>query len=187
MHPGGVEGLHLHHQVRLRDGPRLRVQFLAEDDDVGLRVEIDDARHRCHEHPAGAGGRVVHGAHGVRVVGQLAGRATGDQQVDDELDDLARGVVLTCRLVTHLRELPQQFLEDVAHRLVAHDGRSQVEVGEVGQHPVQHLGAVHPLQAVLELVRLDDGVRGRGEFVDEVPEVGRDVLVVAEQRREGVP
>ena len=92
--------------------------------------------------------------------------------------------MLTGGLVAHLGELPQQLLEDVAHRLVAHHGRAQVEVGEVGQDRVQDPGAVHPLEAVVELVRLDDPVRGRGELGDVVAQVGGDVLVVAEHRGE---
>ncbi|HEY2984540.1 MAG TPA: hypothetical protein VGJ38_10330, partial [Jatrophihabitantaceae bacterium] len=68
----------------------------------------------------------------------------GEEQVDHEPDDLARGVVLAGGLVAHFRELAQQLLEDVAHRLVRDDVRVQLDVSEVAQHRVQDTGLVQP-------------------------------------------
>ena len=181
-HPGRVDALH--HQVGLGDGPGLVVELLPEDVDDRVVVEVLDPRHGGHEHPAGARGRVVDGAHRGRVLGELAGGAAGHEEIDDELDDLAGGVVLPGGLVAHLGELPQQLFEDVAHRLVRYDGRAQVEVGEVGKDGVEEAGAVHPLQPAVEVVGLDDPVGGGGELGDVVAQVGCDVLVVAEHRGE---
>ena len=55
----------------------------------------------------------------------------GDQQVDHQLDDLARGEVLTGGLVGVLGELPDQVLEDVAHLVV----RQLVQVPHRGELP----------------------------------------------------
>ena len=68
------------------------------------------------KHPAGPAGR-------VEDVEDLAGlvkrfRVRREQQVDHQLDDLAGREVLPGRLVGDLRELPDEFLEDVAHLVV---------------------------------------------------------------------
>ncbi len=175
----------LHHQVRLRNRPRLVVELLAEDVDDRGRVELLDVVQRRHEHPAGTGRRVIDRADRLGVLGQFLGGLARDEQVDHEADDLARGVVLTSGLVAHLRELPQQLLEDVAHRLVAYLRRSQVEVGEVRDDGIQDPGAVESLEFGVEVVGLHHGIRLGGELADVGAQVVGEGLVVVEQCREG--
>ena len=67
----------------------------------------------------------------------------GDEQVDHELDDLARGEVLSGGLVGVFGEFPDQVLEDVAHVVVG----QLVEVAHLGEpadDPVQELRARQP-------------------------------------------
>jgi hypothetical protein len=42
-----------------------------------------------------------------------------EEEIDHEADDLARGEMLSGRLVRLLHELPDELLEDAAHLLVA--------------------------------------------------------------------
>ena len=177
----------MHHEVGLGDGPGLVIEFLAVDLDEGLRVELLDAVHGDHEHAAGAGRRIVDGTHRHLVLGKVAGGLTPDEKIGDQTNHFTRGVVLTGGLVTHLGELPQQFLEDVTHGLVADLAGTQVQVREVGHDAVQDPGVVHPGDLPVELVRLDHRRRVRGEGRDVLGEVVSQVLVVTEQPGECVP
>ena len=72
------------------------------------------------EHPAGAARRVVQGAD--RFGAGQGGVVLREQDVHHQPDHLAGGEVLTRGFVAHLREAAQQFLEDVAHRVVGDGG-----------------------------------------------------------------
>ena len=51
----------------------------------------------------------------------------GQQQVDHQLDDLARGEVLPGLLVRLLRPDPDQLFEDIAHLHVVHSFQGQID------------------------------------------------------------
>ena len=138
-----------------------------------------------HEHPAGPRGGVIDRADRLGVLGEFLGGLARDEQVHHQADDLARRVVLTGGLVAHLGELPQQLLEDVAHRLVAHHGWAEVEIGEVRDNGIQDPGAIEPLKLGVEVVGLHHGIRLGGELADVGAQVVREVLVVAQQAGKG--
>jgi hypothetical protein len=80
----------------------------------------------------------------------------GEQQVDHQADDLARGEVLTGRLVGLLGEAPDQVLEDGAHHVRVDHVRVQVHLGEARHHLVQQVGLVQLVHLLAELEALDE-------------------------------
>jgi hypothetical protein len=108
--------------VGLADGVRLGVQLLAEQRQPGLGVQLVQVLARHRQHAAGAGGRVVHGAHHARLGQGVV--VLDEQQVHHQPDHLARGEVLTGRLVGELGELADQLLEHQAHLHVVDLGRA---------------------------------------------------------------
>ena len=80
----------------------------------------------------------------------------GEEQVHHQPDDLARGEVLTGRLVRQLRESPDQLLVEVAHLEVGDDIGVQVDLGELADHLVEQVGLVEPGDLGVEVELLDD-------------------------------
>ena len=171
-----VDRLALDHHVRLADGVGRGVDLLAQQVHLGGRVQGGDLVVRHGEHAAGAGRGVVHLAD---QAGDGEVRIIREQQGDHEVDDLARGEVLTRGLVGGLRELADQLLEDVTHLVVADGVRVEVGLGEVLEDLQQQVvvGEVH--DGVLEPVLLEDLPHVRGERVDVVPEVFLQVVRIA--------
>ena len=85
-----------------------------------------------HEHAAGAAARVVDGADDLPLPDAIL--VAGEHQVDHQVDHVARREVLAGVLVERLVELPDQLLEDRAHRRVVDSIRVQVDVLELLEH-----------------------------------------------------
>ena len=120
-----VDGVALDHHVGLADRVGLVVELLPGQHHLGLVVALLDVLLGQRQHAAGARGRVVEVPHDARLVQHLViGR---QQQIDDQGHGVARGEVLTSRLVRRLGELADELLEDRtpdlgSFRLVAHAG-----------------------------------------------------------------
>ena len=136
---------------------------------------------RRGEHAAGAAGR-VEDVDDLSLAGNRV-LVRGDQQVDHQLDDLARGEVLTGGLVGVLGELPDQVLEDVAHLVV----RELVQVLHRGEFPddlVEQLRLGQPGDLVVEAELAEDLPDVLREAVDVVAQVLRDAGRVGGDGRE---
>ena len=174
--------LALDEHVGAADGPGLGVELLAVDLQMGLGVELGKVVLGGRQHAAGAAGGVVHGPYGG-LTGECL-LVLGEEDVDHEADDLARGEVLTRGLVLHLREPTEQLLKDVAHRVVGHLGRVQVDVGELGDDLVEQPGLVEGFDLLSKPVLLQDRGGVAGEPCDVGKQVALDVLVVVQQTGE---
>ena len=82
-----------HEHVGLADPEGLAVQFLPEQLDADRGVEIFQRLFGQRQHAARAAGRIVDLADDA-APGEL-GIVVGDQQIDDQADDFARGKMLT--------------------------------------------------------------------------------------------
>ena len=116
----------------------------------------------------------------------------GEDQLSHERHGVARGEVLAGLLVVLLVEAPDQLLEDGAHAVVVepgmpdravgvdHRSRTQVDVGrgelldQRAQQDVVPLG--QPRNLVAELEAVEDVLDAGGEPVEEVLEVGSQLL-----------
>lgn len=94
------------HHVGLADGVGLVVELLAVEFRLGLGVVDPDALLGDGEHSAGSARGVVEGGLEARHGESLL--IAREHEVDHELDDLARGVVLARGLVRLLREAPDE-------------------------------------------------------------------------------
>ena len=174
--------LALDEHVRLADGPGLVVPVLAEQLRVGVGVELADVLLGHREHAAGAAGRVVDGLDDVALAQVLLRR---EQEVDHQLDHLARSEVLPGLLVRLLRADPDELLEDVAHLDVVHArqarGRSRRERLDdlVEQVLLRHAGDL-----LVEREALHDLADVLREAVDVGVEVRRELVRVVEQLRQ---
>ena len=141
---GVAPGRILHEQVRLRDRPGLGVDLLAEEMDFRVRVDRGpdevavlaqsdgDVLLGDHQHAAGSAAGVVDRAD--RPLATDAFFVTGEHQIHHQMHDVARREVLAGILVQRLVELPDQLLEDRAHRRVVDLVRVQVHVLETLEH-----------------------------------------------------
>jgi hypothetical protein len=110
-----------------------------------------------------------------------------EQQVDHQADHLARGEVLTRRLVGQLGEAPDQLLIQVAHLQVGHLVGVQIDLGELGHDQVEQPRAFEPVDLGGEL-ELVEHVAGRSrEAGDVVLEVVRQVVGGGDQCGEVEP
>ena len=134
-------GLVAQQHLRAAGRPRLGVELLAEQVDLGLRVDGLDVVLRRGQHAAGAAGR-VEDVDDLALAGDRV-LVRRDQQVDHQLDDLARGEVLAGGLVGVLVELPDQVLEDVAHVV----GGQLVQVLHRGELPDDLVAGASPRPA----------------------------------------
>jgi len=88
------------------------------------------------------------------------------------VDDIARGEVLTGRLIGAFGELADQLLEDDAHAPVADVIRAQALNGKALHHLVEQVGVVQLLDKVLELEVLEDLACVLAEGLDIAHQVG---------------
>ena len=174
----------LDEQVGLADGERLRVDFLAEQVNVGVGVDLLDALSCDGQHAARAAAAVVDGADDV-FLGQ-GFPVAGEQQVDHEANDFAGREVLAGVLVHRLAELADQLLEDVTHLQVRHAVGVEVDVLEPLGGQEEQAGLFELGDGVVEVELLDDLAHVVGKGVDVVLQVGGEVLGVAAQGLEGV-
>ena len=110
-------------KVGLADGQRLRIDLLAEEINVGVRIKMEDSLLGQGRHPARSAAGIVDGANDV-VVAQRLG-ILGKQHVHHEANDFARRKVLARIIFQSLLETAYQFLEDLAHLLVANRLRDE--------------------------------------------------------------
>ena len=97
------------------------------------------------------------------------------QELDHELDDLARGEVLTGGLVGGFGEAADELLEHEAHLDVADGLRVEVDRGEVLGDVVEQVRAVQLLERLVELEALEDVPGVLREALDVVEDVRLDV------------
>ncbi len=156
---GVAAGRVLHEQVGLRDRPGLGVHLLAEQMDLGVRVDRGpeqlavlpqadrDVLLGDHQHAARAAAGVVDRAT-IALLARIARLVAGEHQIHHQVHDVARREVLAGILVQRFVELPDQLLEDRAHRRVVDPVGVQVDVLEALEH----------LEEKPRLVELADGV-----------------------------
>ncbi len=149
----------------------------------GVRTADVVFRHR--QHAARARRRVVDGAHDVRLREGVGLRR--QQDVDHQLDHVARGEVLSGRLVRRLRELADQLLEDVPHLLVRHRRRGEVDACELLRDEEEEVMLVELRDAVRHLVLVEDVLHVVGEAGHVVEQVRGEVLRVAQRAGEVEP
>ncbi|OQA27234.1 MAG: hypothetical protein BWY59_01131 [Verrucomicrobia bacterium ADurb.Bin345] len=174
-----VDVLALDHHVRPADGVRLVVVVLAEHLQPGIGVQFPDIVLGHGQHAAGAAGGVV-----LRLDDALLRQDVGvgaEQQIDHEPDDFPRREMVARLLVAGLVEPPDQLLEDVTHLQVGDRVRVQIDLAELRYDEVQPVRLIQLADVLLEPEVLDDFAGAGGESLDEVGEVGGDVLRVALQ------
>jgi hypothetical protein len=153
--------LALEHHVRATDGVGLLVQLLPEDLEPRLRVELPEVVLGHGEHPAGPAGGVEERLDDPRFPEHLV--VLDEEQVDHEPDHLARGEVLSGRLVRELRELPDELLVQVAHLHVRDDVRMQVDLRELRDDEVEQVRAFEPGDLGIEAELVDHVAGARRE------------------------
>ena len=171
----------LHEEIGLGDRPGLRVHFLAEEVDVGLRVDrgpepvsipappVRDVLLGDHQHAAGAAAGVVDGAHHAR-----AGDAffvAREHEIHHQMDDVARGEVLAGVLVQGFVELAEQLFEDGAHRRVVDRARVQIDALEPLHHLEQEPRLVELADRVVEVEPFHHAPHVVAESGDVVPQI----------------
>ena len=190
--PRGV----LHEEVGLGDREGLRVHLLAEEVNVGLRVDgrAEDVAVPAQpgrdvllgdrQHAAGAAAGVVDRAdHAPAADARLV---AGQHEVHHQVDDVARREVLAGVLVQRLVELADQLLEDRPHRRVVDRVGMQVDVLEALEHLEEQPGLVELADGVVEVELLQHLAHVRAEAGDVVAQVGREVGRVGEELLEVV-
>ena len=197
--PLGVAAvLRLHVEVGLADGEGLGVDLLAEQVDVGAGVHGRGAARAVAglprgdvllgegEHAPRAAARVVDAEHdALRAQPPPVAR---EQQVDHEVDDVARREVLAGVLVQRLVELADELFEDGAHRGVVDGVGVQVDPGvaEPLDDLEQQPRLVELRDGVVEVELLEHLAHVGAEPGDVVAQVLRDVGGVGEQLLEVV-
>ena len=128
--------LALDEHVGLADGPGFVVPVLTEELGLGIGIEVADVFLGDGQHAARAAGGVVDGFDDVAAGEVLLRR---EQEIDHELDHLARGEVFPGFLVRLFRADPNEFLEDVAHLDVVHALRREIDGGELLDDEVEQV------------------------------------------------
>ena len=108
----GVGVLALDEHVGLADGPSFVVPVLAEELGLGIGVEVADVFLGDGQHATRAAGGIVDGFDHM-TAGEVFLRR--EEEIDHELDHLARGEMFPGFLVGLFRADPDEFLEDVTH------------------------------------------------------------------------
>jgi hypothetical protein len=173
-----------HVQVGLADRVGFRVDLLAEQVHLGLRVDLKHALLRDGQHAAGPAARVVDRAHDVRRLERFL--VVGQQQVHHQPDNLARGEVLAGVFVQRLVEFADQFFEDVAHLQVGDLIGVQVDLAETLHHQEEQPALVEVGDGAVEVQLRQHVAHVRAEAVHVLAQVVRDVVRVGQQAREVV-
>jgi len=163
----------------------LRLGVDGRSDDVAVPAHAGgDVLLADREHAARSAARVIHrpddaGPPDARVV-------AGQHEVHHEMHDVARGEVFAGILVERLVELPDELLEDRAHRRVVDHVRVQVDVLEALEHLEQEPSLVQPADGVVDVELLQHLAHVRAEAGEVVPQIGREVRRVGEELGEVV-
>lgn len=105
--------------------------------------------------------------------------------MDDELDNFARGEVLTGRFIRGFRKLTDELLEDQAHGFIGHNVRVEVDVRELLHQLEQQVLVFEFGDAVGKLEALEHVTGVFGEVSEVCDQVLADVLLVGQQARQG--
>ena len=152
--------------VGLADRLRLGVQFLTEQREPGFGIQLEQILTGHAEHAAGAGSRVIQGAHHAGFDQRIA--VFDRQQIHHQANHLTRGEVLAGRFVGEFRELADQFFEHQAHLQVVDFIRVQPEAGKLLGDQVQEFGLVQPLHRGREIEMLEDQTHIRRKTQDGI-------------------
>ena len=106
------------------------------------------------------------------------------QQVDHQLDHLARREVLPGLLVGLLRPDADELLEDIAHLHIVHPFRREVDSGEALHHLVEQVLLLHAGDLPVEGEALHDLAHVGRESVDVGVQIGGDLVRVVQQLRQ---
>ena len=171
--------------IRFADGVGLRVEFLTQEPDIGVGIDLfAEVVLADGQHAAGAAAGVEDATDNPLSARLLA--VLGKQQGDQQTHDIARGVVFSAGLVGHFRKPAQQFLEDLAHGVVVHLVGVQIDLGELVAKYEQAIVFVQPVDELIQVEVFDDVPDIFAEAVEVVREVEADVVGVGFQTREVV-
>ena len=156
--------------IRFADGVGLRVEFLTQQSNVGVGIDLfAEVVLANRQHAAGAAAGVEDAADDPLSARFLT--VFGEKQGDQQAHDIARGVVFPAGLVGHFREPAQQFLEDLSHGVVVHLIGVQIDLGEFVAEDEQAIVFVQPVDELIEVEVFDDVPHIFAEAVEVVAEV----------------
>ncbi len=171
--------------VRFADGVGLRVEFLTQQPDIGVQIDLLAKVFLANrQHAAGAAAGIEDAADDPLSARLLA--VFGEQQGDEQPHDIARGVVFSAGLVGHFRESAQQLLEDLSHGVVVHPIRVQIHLGELVAEDEQPIVPVQSIDKLIEVEVFDDVSDILAEAVEVVVEIEADVVGIGFQSGEVV-
>ena len=158
LYVGGfwVFGVAAHQQVRRCHRIGALVEVLAVHIQPRAQLVIAKVVARFGKHAASAASRVQQGAHGVGLGQQII--VVHEQQADHQLNNLARGEVVTCRFIGLLVEAPDQVFKQQAHLEVVHRVGVQIDLAELAHHQEQDIVLVQPFDLVAEVEVIKDAL-----------------------------
>ena len=174
---GGV--LAFEHHVGSADRISLFVEFLAEHFEAGSGVEVAQVVLGDREHSSGAARWVKQGAHGA-----LGGEHVvvfDEQEVHHQLDDFARGEVLSSGLIGEFGESADELFVEITHLEVRDRVGMEVDLGELADHLIQQVCLGELFDLCVEAELFDDVAGALGEASDVGTEVCCDLVGVVEQ------
>ena len=182
----GVRLSALDHDVGAANRERFVVVLLTVHLEPRAAGELLDIFLCEREHAASAATGVVQGAHDTRC-GQR-GVVRLKQHMHHEANHLTRREVISRFFVRLLVELAHQLFKHIAHHVVGHTVRVQVNVGagERLNHFEQQIGAVKFFDFFLELEVIENVARLLTETLQVVRQIAGELVRVAEHRAEGV-
>ena len=133
---------------------------------------------RHAEHAASAAGGIIDGLHHMAASQVLL---RGEQEIDHELDDLARSEVLPGLFIRLLSPDADQFLKHVAHLHIVHGSRGEVDGGKLLHHKVQQILPFHEGDLLAKLELFHDGPDIGREAIDVAVEVRRELIGIIQQ------
>ena len=186
-----------HIQVRFGNRPSLRVHLLAEEMNLGVRIDRAgqqvaviqvadvDALLGDGQHSARTTAGIIDSPHHAALAYSVF--ISSKHQADHEVYHVAGCKVLTRIFVQRFVEPADQFLENCAHRGVVNAVGMKVNVPESLQHLEEQARLIEFADGVVEVEPFQDLAHILAETRDVVPQVGGDVGGVREQPLEVVP
>ncbi len=107
----------------------------------------------------------------------------GEQQIDHQLDDLARCEVLSGFLVRLFRADPDEFLKNVSHLDIVDALRGKIDFRECLHNFVEQVLLRHPGNLLVKGKPIHDIANVLGESADVAVEIGRELVRIVQQRR----
>ena len=176
----------LDQHIRLADGEGLVVELLPEGDDLRRGIELMDILLGDGKHASRSTSRVVDGLCDIVAGEKFA--VVVEEDVDHELDDFARGIVLPCVLVVRLGESADDLLKDIAHLKIGDHGRVQVRLWrcELLEHDIEDALVRHGGDVCIKAEFRDDIAHVLRKAVQILMEVFLDIVGVVDQALKGV-